>query len=129
MTKQRRVILEIIRQSEDHLTADQIYQIAKLRLPSIAIGTVYRNLNLMVASGEIRRVCIPKEADRFDRNVIDHSHMVCDVCGEIVDVMLSDEDEGLINDLLDKTTGKQIMNYDMTLRYVCDRCKRKEEIA
>ena len=70
MTKHRQLIHRIIQEADDHLTADQIYFLAKQEMPSIAIGTVYRNLNLMVKDEEIRRVQLAGEPDRFDRALL-----------------------------------------------------------
>ena len=47
MTRQRALILEILQHSPKHLTADEIFAIAKEKMPGIARGTVYRNLKLM----------------------------------------------------------------------------------
>ncbi|GAI13556.1 unnamed protein product, partial [marine sediment metagenome] len=43
-TEQRQLLLEIIQQAEGHLDADEIYQRARQRLPSISLSTVYRSL-------------------------------------------------------------------------------------
>ena len=51
MTKQREMILQIIRSSPGHLTADEIFAEAKKEMPKIALGTVYRNLGIMAAGG------------------------------------------------------------------------------
>ena len=63
MTKQKLIISQIVENSCGHPTAEEIYLEAKKFLPSIAVGTVYRNLNRMVADGEIRRISIPGKAD------------------------------------------------------------------
>ena len=51
MTRQRRLILELMQQSPRHLTADEIFAQARTRMPNIARGTVYRNLKLMEQAG------------------------------------------------------------------------------
>lgn len=67
MTRQRRLILELMQQSPRHLTADEIFAQARTRMPNIARGTVYRNLKLMEQAGEIARLEMPDGADRFDK--------------------------------------------------------------
>ena len=59
MTKQRQLILDIINRSCSHPSAEEIYREAKQIMPSIALGTVYRNLGLMAKDGEIRRQMQP----------------------------------------------------------------------
>lgn len=51
MTRQRQLIYNIIQRADDHPTAEMIYARAKAEMPSIAFGTVYRNLKLMVDAG------------------------------------------------------------------------------
>lgn len=86
MTKVQRVLLDILHQSTDHLTADQLYWQAKHFVPSVSVGTVYRNLNQFVLSGQIRRVSRPSAPDRFEANLVPHDHAVCRGCGRIIDV-------------------------------------------
>lgn len=120
MTKQRRTILEIIKSSPGHMTAEEIYAKAKQIMPSIAIGTVYRNLGLMADEGEIRRFPIPGKPDRYDKSVKPHEHLVCQRCGEISDFFVSG-----LQDYLERQTGIEITGYDLNLRYICEKCKEK----
>ena len=67
MTRQRALILEILQHSPKHLTADEIFAIAREKMPGIARGTVYRNLKLMEQAREIARLEMPDGPDRFDK--------------------------------------------------------------
>ena len=67
MTKQRELILSILKQSDRHLTADEIFFLAKLKMPSIAMATIYNNLNAMNELGMIKRLHIDGVADCFDK--------------------------------------------------------------
>ena len=69
MTRQRALILEILQHSPKHLTADEIFAIAREKMPGIARGTVYRNLKLMEQAREIARLEMPDGPDRFDKAV------------------------------------------------------------
>lgn len=120
MTKQRQLIYDIICRSHEHLTADSIHKLAQKKMPSIAVGTVYRNLNLMCESGEIMRVPVAGEPDRFDKNPTDHDHVICDSCGTVSDI----NTEGLSEILSDKT-GLCIDSYDLTVHYTCEKCRNK----
>ena len=70
-TKQRKMILEIINNSYNHPTAYMVYQECTKILPNISLGTVYRNLNTLVSSGEIQRLDIPNQMTRYDK-LINH---------------------------------------------------------
>ena len=120
MTKQRQLIYDIICRSNEHLTADTIHKLAQRKMPSIAIGTVYRNLNLMCECGEIMRVPVTGEPDRFDKNPVVHDHMVCDRCGTVSDICT----DGL-GEILCEKTGLPIDSYDLTVHYTCDKCRNK----
>ena len=120
MTKQRRLILDVIRSSGEHLTADEIFIKARKILPSIAIGTVYRNLRLITEDGTIRRIVAPNEPDRFDRSLHPHEHIICQHCKRMSDIAIAD-----LKEYLQRRTGIEILGYDLSLRYICDECKKE----
>lgn len=122
MTKQRKIILEIIRSSSGHLSAEEIYAKAKQIMPSIAIGTVYRNLGLMAEAGEIRRLSMPDKPDRFDKSADPHEHLICQKCGEISDLIVSN-----LQEYLKQQTGIEITGYELNLKYICEKCKSNDD--
>lgn len=87
MTRQRAVILEELRKTKSHPTADELYSIVRERLPRISLGTVYRNLDFLADSGEIRRLESAGSIKRFDGNMSSHQHVRCVSCGRIGDVI------------------------------------------
>ena len=87
MTRQRAVILEELRKLKSHPTADELYSVVRERLPRISLGTVYRNLDFLADSGEIRRLEAAGSTKRFDGDISDHQHVRCIYCGRIGDVM------------------------------------------
>ena len=87
MTRQRAVILEELRKTKTHPTADELYSIVRERLPRISLGTVYRNLDFLADSGEIRRLEAAGSTKRFDGDISRHQHVRCIQCGRIGDVM------------------------------------------
>ena len=86
MTRQRALILEILQHSPKHLTADEIFAIAKEKMPGIARGTVYRNLSLLSEIGEIQKISSSNGPDRFDGNPKPHFHFFCRKCGQVTDI-------------------------------------------
>lgn len=86
MTSQRRVILEELMESKGHPTADELYERVKQRLPRISLGTVYRNLELLAAQGQIRKVELSGRQMRFDAGTEAHYHIRCIECGAIEDI-------------------------------------------
>ncbi len=122
MTKQRKLILNIINTSRSHPNADEIYHRAKEIMPSIALGTVYRNLGLMVKDGDIRRLVSENAPDRYDRVTPLHDHMVCTRCGKI-----SDTDIGSLWDAIENCVGEKIIGYELMVKHVCNSCKSEQK--
>lgn len=61
-TKQRKLVLDAVRQSYNHPTADEIYNAVREQDDKISRGTVYRNLNLLADAGEILSIKTPAAA-------------------------------------------------------------------
>lgn len=120
MTRQRTLIREIMQANPGHLTADEIFALAKERMPSIARGTVYRNLKLMEQAREIARLEMPAGPDRFDKTAVPHGHLYCDGCGLLTDVPVV----GLMREL-EGALGTEIRSYQLTVHYLCPECRKK----
>lgn len=86
MTRQRSFILEELRKVKTHPTAETLYAAVKKRLPNISLGTVYRNLDVLVESGEIRKIYTSGSVRRFDADLSEHSHARCTECDTIIDI-------------------------------------------
>ncbi|MEF9971502.1 MAG: transcriptional repressor [Oscillospiraceae bacterium] len=122
MTKQRQIIGKIIRQSTEHLSAQQIFLLAKAQCSSMAIATVYRNLNLMVDAGEIKRISVPGSPDRFDKNITNHAHLICEKCGK-----MSDIDGFGLKSHLEKGLGFPVLSIELSVHYLCKSCAEEIE--
>lgn len=118
MTRQRELILNIIQSSDTHPTAEEIFTKAKKVMPSIAYGTVYRNLSLMLDAGEIRLVEVSDGSNRYDKNTTPHDHVICPVCGVVSDIFWGD-----LTPFFREKSGLDIVSYELNLRAVCDKCK------
>ena len=118
VTKQRAVILEVIRSDMCHHTADEIFKLAKERLPGISRATVYNNLKVLEAEKLIRKITGDGLSDRYDNSYIPHGHLLCEICGKVKDFDLENFD-GLISDAI----GSDFNSYELKVRYVCDACK------
>ena len=90
MTRQRKIILEELRKVVSHPTAEEIHVMVRTRLPRISLGTVYRNLDFLAATGEIRQLQSGGAVRRFDGNIAQHCHVRCRACGKVGDVYLSE---------------------------------------
>lgn len=84
LTGPRRLVLEVVRATGAHPTAEWVHRMVRRRRPRVSLGTVYRNLRLLVAEGLVKEIAGPHA--RFDGNLDEHHHFTCLGCGRIVDV-------------------------------------------
>lgn len=119
MTKQRELILSIVRGSDAHLSAEEIYLAAREQMPTIALATVYNNLKYLSEEGLIVRLTFADQPDRYDKMFVPHDHMICSSCGAIRDIRI----EG-IDAFLQDRAGEDIASYDLTLHYQCSKCRQ-----
>jgi Fur family transcriptional regulator, peroxide stress response regulator len=89
MTPQRQAVFNALHHNDRHPTADIIWSKVCEQLPAVSQKTVYQALNDLVELGEIRAVNVDNGAARFDPNVSDHAHFVCDQCQRVYDVTAS----------------------------------------
>jgi Fe2+ or Zn2+ uptake regulation protein len=119
-TKQRQAVLRVIRESEEHLTANEVFDDARRILPGISFATVYNSLRYLRNEGLISEVRFGTDATRYDRKLTRHDHALCNNCGKLVDLELSIPVE-LIEEAsaLSKFKAESI---ELTLRGLCPEC-------
>lgn len=119
-TKQRNLILKIINNSCSHLSAEEIYNIAKKEISNISLGTVYRNLNLLFENGNIRKIKLDDNVDHYDNLKKEHNHFICNKCNKIYDVFEKEKN----NTNLDCGI---VMNYEKIYKGICNNCIKEEK--
>ena len=124
MTKQRRAVLEVICEGKRHLTAEEIFNEARKKLPTISRATVYNNLHALIADKQIRRITGEDAPDRYDSSYIPHGHLFCTGCQKIVDFNVP-----TFTETLEGVVGEKIESYELKVRYLCEACKRARENA
>jgi Fur family peroxide stress response transcriptional regulator len=124
MTKQRKVIKEILCSTTAHPTAETIYEEAKKILPDIGLGTVYRNLQVLVEEGSVLQLNCDKRYSRYDGNVNPHAHFVCEKCNRVydLDVDISDKLIGLAQ----KQYKGDVKSCKVEFFGVCQYCSEKK---
>ncbi|MFQ5696983.1 MAG: Fur family transcriptional regulator [Myxococcota bacterium] len=85
-TRQREQILATLRATARHPSARELHRELQRDCPRLALGTVYRNLEILVAEGQVREVPTAGRASRYDGNPLPHHHFICESCGEIHDL-------------------------------------------
>ena len=123
-SRQRESIKACLMARHDHPTADAIYASIREEFPNISLGTVYRNLNLLVELGEILKLRCGVGADHFDADTRPHYHFMCRECGCIEDLPMEISQE--INDLAQEHVHGKIDSHITYFYGVCENCMKKK---
>jgi Fur family peroxide stress response transcriptional regulator len=78
-------VLQVIQECDDHPTANEIFEAARRRLPSLSYATVYNSLKFLRESGLVSELAFGDSASRYDREINRHDHAICSQCGKLVD--------------------------------------------
>ena len=120
LTRQREVVLRVIRDADEHLTANEVFGRAKDLLPTISFATVYNSLRYLKDAGHIAEISFGNGASRFDRITHRHDHAICTSCGRLVDIEMEHPPEIL------KKAARQSKfkpeSIEFTLRGLCPDC-------
>ena len=123
-SRQRDVVLAVVRQTMDHPTADWVFREARRRLPRISLGTVYRNLKQLAEAGLIREIHSGGQQARFDGNTGRHYHIRCLGCGRVNDLPMS------IDLRLEQEAGRamnyRILGHEVEIHGLCQLCQAAE---
>jgi Fur family peroxide stress response transcriptional regulator len=120
LTKQREVVLQVIREEPEHLTANEVFHKAKQLLPSISFATVYNSLRYLKDAGHIAEISFGNGASRFDSMTSRHDHAICTKCGKLVDMEIELPLE-IINFAAEFSKFKP-ESLKLTLRGLCPEC-------
>jgi Fe2+ or Zn2+ uptake regulation protein len=122
ITPQRRVIAEAMEGEHVHLTAEEVLERARARLPEVSLATVYNTLNELVDMGEVQQVDAGGGSTRYDPNTErPHHHLVCLRCGRLHDVYPT----GVERLRLPKSQrfGYTIVNQEVLFQGYCPDCR------
>lgn len=124
-SKQRNQILEIFLKSESHLTADELYRIAKKKEPSIGYATIYRTIKLFNECGLCRELKLEDSTTRYEHlyGHEHHDHLVCLKCGKFVEVIDSEIEK--LQDRLAKANGFILKKHSLEMYGICKKCRSK----
>ena len=86
VTPQRQCIFRALDGNLEHPSAEAIYDRVTAEMPTVSLRTIYQTLNDLAAMAEISQIDLGTGSARFDPNLDDHQHLVCDGCGTVVDV-------------------------------------------
>lgn len=125
LTPQREAVLTVIRERDDHPTANDIFEAARKLLPSLSYATVYNSLKFLREAGLVREISFGDGASRYDRELDRHDHAICSRCGKLVDFDLP-EAADLLRAAARKSRFKP-ESVHLTLTGVCPDCREAKQ--
>lgn len=122
LTKQRAVVLQVIRTETEHLTASEVFDKSKQLLPGISFATVYNSLRYLKEAGHIAEISFGNAASRFDSKLTRHDHAICTKCGKLVDMEI--ELPAQIIGFAAEFSKFKPESLELTLRGICPDCNK-----
>ena len=134
VTSQRLMVLNILStHGDEHLTVEEIYDLAKEESPEIELATIYRTVQVLLELHVIEKVTFDDGFARYELNGEEtgsghrHHHAICTLCGKVY---------SLETDLLDtlekqvfKSLGFEVTDHEVKLYGLCSACRRKAQNA
>lgn len=124
LTRQRKVVLDVVRSGDTHPTAGEVFAAARQLMPAISFATVYNSLRYLKQAGLVREVAFGNGASRYDRETERHDHAICSACGTLVDFDLPGT-VGLIRSAA-RASKFKAESVHLTLVGLCPGCRKPE---
>lgn len=121
-SRQREAVKEYLKGTDSHPTADEVYSAIRTIFPHISLGTVYRNLNLLVEQGEAIKLTTEGGSDHFDGNPMQHYHLYCEQCGRVSDIAMEPMQQ--LNTLAQVGYGGTIRSHALLFLGECENCSK-----
>ena len=134
VTPQRLAIAEVVLNSSDHPTVQQIYERVKGHFPSMTLATIYSTLGVLQKSGLIQELPFQKMS-RYEPNMEPHVNLVCTGCENVIDAETGSDVQDVVVGL--RTQIADNSDFEVAWQRVdfyglCPRCalaKRRGELS
>ena len=120
-SRQRERIYQAVHASQEHPSAQMVYDLLREELPRLSLGTVYRNLHQMAQEGMLQELKGPTA--RFDACLAPHAHIRCTCCGRVMDLSALEEPAPVRSAA---EAGWQMERYSLMLEGICPACAGKD---
>lgn len=124
-SRKREAILNTLRGTTTHPTAEWVYLQLKSTYPDLSLGTVYRNLSQFKEDGTIISVGVVNGQERFDGNTAPHSHFICTSCSAVLDIP-DDPSDPFMMEKAACSLGAKVDSCDILFRGTCSACLKKQ---
>lgn len=120
-SSQRSLVHRIVQSAQDHPTAQTVFERARIHIPSISLGTVYRNLQLLVEQGLLRERKFDNRPARYEAKRHHHYHISCLRCGALED--LSVPYQAVLDRRVQETVPYKLKGHRMEFYGICPQCQ------
>lgn len=128
LTRQRRVVMDVLRENQGHLDAEALYNLAKKRDPNISLATVYRSLALLREAGFVQENRLGEDHNHFETvQTNPHYHFTCLKCGRVVEFEAPEVMEAA--NQLGQREGLQVVHVSLNLSGYCRDCQEENTEA
>lgn len=124
--KKRNAILECLRGTTLHPSAEMVHSMLQQEHPDISLATVYRNLSRFRSQGVIQCVATVRGIERFDANVAPHVHFICGNCDAVIDLPQIQVPQSLTQ-RVEETSGCRAEGCQLTFTGLCENCYQVKE--
>jgi Fur family peroxide stress response transcriptional regulator len=121
ITPQRVAIYRELASTDEHPSAETIYNRIKRYYPNVSLTTIYRTLETFERHGLISVVNTLYNAARYDANIDHHTHLVCVVCKKLEDIY----DDTLSGFDFSGKTDYKILGYKLLINGICSECQKR----
>ena len=121
ITETRKAVIDFIIHSQDHPSAEMIYQALLPNFPNMSLATVYNNLQVLIDEGFVSELKVRNDTTTyFDFMGHQHLNVICEKCGRIADMDIDLPDVG---QEASEQTGYQITKSQMVVYGICPNCQ------
>lgn len=137
VTNQRLLVLQVLAEhGDEHMTAEDIFELVKEDYPEIGLATIYRTVQLLLDMQLVDRIMLDDGCVRYEiGDFLDeqeghrhhHHHLICTECGSV-----SAFRDDLLEDLeayIEEETGFQVTDHELKFYGVCKKCREEKRIT
>jgi len=126
ITNQRALILEVIRQGQEHLDADEVYRQAREKWPRLSLSTVYRTLQTLKKLGLVEEVHFDEAHHHYEiKPPTEHHHLVCLGCGKVVEFECPMSQK--MKEDVSREKGFKVINAEVRMTGYCPACRASKK--
>ena len=123
-TKQREVILQVLKKIKGHITVEELTQKVKKVDSSIGVTTVYRTLKLFEDQGLVQAQIFSDGIIRYEKKQAHHDHLICDKCGKVIEFFNRRIEQ--LQEEESKRLNFGITRHKLEIYGICNNCKSKK---